>query len=83
MKKEDLYSLFFKFLEENNGDLEQAKKELNPALSLIQQGFIDSMAMIGLLLSLEEKSGISVDFGSLDAETVVTMNGLEQLFCKK
>lgn len=49
--------------------------------NLMEMGLIDSISLIGVLLDLEEKTGVSVDFGAQEADLLVSIGGLKRIFC--
>ena len=49
--------------------------------NLMEMGMIDSISLVGVLLDLEEKTDISVDFGAQEPDLLLTIGGLKRLFC--
>lgn len=50
--------------------------------SLITAGVIDSMTFVNILLTLETELNISLDFGSVDLNGIVSINGMNDFFIK-
>lgn len=50
--------------------------------SLITAGIIDSITFVNILLTLETKLDISLDFGSVDLNGIVSINGMNDFFIK-
>ena len=56
--------------------LRMAFAELDPSVSLIDQGVVDSMAFTELLLGMESKLGITIDFNTLDVQDFVSIDAI-------
>lgn len=49
--------------------------------SLITLGIVDSIGMLEFLLDMENTTGITVDYAANDVVNLVTIKGLNRLFC--
>lgn len=53
--------------------------EVDVDLNLFEAGLLDSFGVIQLLVSLEERFGVSLDIGSIPRERVATTSKIAQL----
>ena len=54
----------------------------DPELDLLEAGIIDSLALVGLIAGLEERLGVSVDFGSLGLEDLRSLEAISALLAR-
>ncbi len=72
MDKKNIKELIYKIFAENNINL----KNISEDESLISNGIVDSMTFVNILLSIEEKLNIEIDFENIDINSIVTINSL-------
>lgn len=72
MDKKNIKELIYKIFAENNINL----KNISEDESLISNGIVDSMTFVNILLAVEEKLNIEIDFENIDINSIVTINSL-------
>lgn len=72
MDKKSIRKLIYQIFTENNINF----NNINENDSLISNGIIDSMTLVNILLAIEEKLNIEIDFENIDINSIVTINSL-------
>lgn len=72
MDKKSIRKLIYQIFTENNINF----NNINENDSLISNGIIDSMTFVNILLAIEEKLNIEIDFENIDINSIVTINSL-------
>lgn len=72
MDNKNIKELIYKIFAENNINL----KNISEDESLISNGIVDSMTFVNILLAVEEKLNIEIDFENIDINSIVTINSL-------
>lgn len=72
MDKKNIKELIYKIFAENSINL----KNISEDESLISNGIVDSMTFVNILLAVEEKLNIEIDFENIDINSIVTINSL-------
>lgn len=62
--------------------LRQPQRQLAPTEKLISSGLVDSFTLVDLSLFIEDNFGVHIDDTQLNAETIDTLEELEQLIEK-
>ncbi len=61
----------------------QGRKGLNDDTALIEEGFLDSLAAVELVLFLEERFGVEIDPGEVNQELFYSVNAIAALIEQK
>ena len=72
MNENDIRKIIYKIFEQNDISLQN----INEDTSLISNGIVDSMTFVNILLAIEEKLNIEIDFENIDINSIVTINSL-------
>lgn len=72
MSENDIRKIIYKIFEQNDISLQN----INEDTSLISNGIVDSMTFVNILLAIEEKLNIEIDFENIDINSIVTINSL-------
>ncbi len=67
-----LYSQIIEIFNQNGIDL----TNIDENTSLIESGIIDSMMFVNILLEIEEKYNVEIDFENIEMSSITTIKGL-------
>lgn len=73
-KEEAYYQFILEKVSNKIGATKAAELDVN--MNLIEQGILDSLDFISMLMELEAKFGLDLDFEDVDPATFTTINGL-------